>query len=86
MDKLLSQEGNLVIGDGGDQVNQPYNEVTEAGQQTNQTNDQSDDVLGLSEADNAIDTADDVTQEELEQNSNDLGQFVVLLGNGLAHK
>jgi hypothetical protein len=84
--ELGGQEGDLVLGDLGDQVDQPDDKVAEAGEQANQTHDQGDDVLGLGEADNAIDTTDNITQEDLKQNSNDLGQFVVLLGKGLAHK
>ena len=83
--KLVSQEGDTILGDHGDQVDQPDNEVAEAGHQTNQTNDQSDDVLALGKADDAVNTTDNVTQENLDQDLNDLGQLVVHLGNGLVH-
>ena len=65
--KLVSQNADLVLSDLGDQVDQPNNKVTEAGQQTNQAYDQSDDVLGLGKADDAVDTTDNVTQENLNQ-------------------
>ena len=76
--KLVSQNADLVLSDLGDQVDQPNNKVTEAGQQTNQAYDQSDDVLGLGVADDAINTADDVAQEQLQQDLSDLGQIFVL--------
>ena len=79
--KLVSQNADLVLSDLGDQVDQPNNKVTEAGQQTNQAYDQSDDVLGLGVADDAINTADDVAQEQLQQDFSDLGQIFVLFSN-----
>ena len=79
--KLVSQNADLVLSDLGDQVDQPNNKVTEAGQQTNQAYDQSDDVLGLGVADDAINTADDVAQEQLQQDLSDLGQIFVLFSN-----
>ena len=79
--ELGGQEGDLVLGDLGDQVDQPDDKVAEAGEQANQTHDQGNNVLGLGEADDAVNAADDVAQEQLQQDLDDLGQSLILLSN-----
>jgi hypothetical protein len=77
---LVSQNSDLFLGDHGYQVNDPENEAEE--EEAQDTNNEGNDVLGLDVAENTINCSDQTTQENLENDLNDLRQFVIHSGEG----
>jgi hypothetical protein len=78
---LVSQNSDLFLGDHGYQVNKPEDKA-QAGNEAQNTCDQSNGVLGLEITQNTIQATDQSSQENLENDLYDLRQIVVHGDNG----
>ena len=72
--RSVGKNSDLVLGDLGDQVNEPDNEVADTGAETEDPGDKGHDVLGLEVTDDAVNAADEGTEEKLKQDLGDLRQ------------
>ena len=80
--KLGSQNRDAIAADLSDQVNNPEEEAQT--EETKNANDQSYDVLGLNKANDAINTTDQRTQEDLEDDLDQLRESLVRTGERTA--
>ena len=80
--KSVGEESDLVLRDFGYDVADPCDRVSDTGRQSEDAGDQGNDVLRLKITADAVDAADDVTEEDLKQDLGDLGQFFVFLCHG----
>jgi len=79
---LINEEFDAIIGDLGDEVNDPENEVDRRNQGEN-SDDQRGGVLGFKVTKNSENTADDSTEEDLKQDLGDLRQTLVGCGQAV---
>jgi hypothetical protein len=78
--RLVGKEGDLVLGDRGNKVDEPDDEVADTGKKTYKTYNEGKSVLGFGELNNSVDTAYNVTEEELDKYLSDLGEVIVRSG------
>ena len=76
----VSKNRDLLVGDHGYQVNDPEDEAEE--EEAQNTHNKGDNILGLDIAENTVDSCDQATQKDLENDLNDLRQFVIHSGEG----
>ena len=75
---LVGKNGDLVVKDCGYKVNNPkYKAKTE---EAKDTNNEGNDVRGLKILENSVNGTHDVAEENLDKNSCNLGEIVILLG------
>jgi hypothetical protein len=73
----VCENGDAVVKDLGDEVNNPSDGVTDTGEEGEKTNYESNGVLGLSIADDAVDAADNTAKDNLKQNLGNLGEIFI---------
>ena len=78
--ELVNEDSELVVKNQGNKVNNLEDEVG-AGDESNDTNDKGNGVLGLGPLDDSVNATDNPTKENLKNNSCDFGEVVILLGN-----
>jgi len=69
---LVSENGDPVAGNLGNEVNYPSDEVADTGKKHEDTHDESNDIFLLYKPDDAVNAADDEAEENLEKNFSDL--------------
>ena len=80
-EKLVCKNGNLVLCDLCYEVDDPSSKVTYTGNEANNTNYESNDVLCLCVTDNTVDTSDKTAKEDLKKNLSYLRKVFVCFCN-----
>ena len=75
--KLVSKNGDSVLGDLGDEVNDPSDEVSDTGNENENSYNESNDILGLEITNDAVNACNETSEKDLKKNLCDLGKVLI---------